>query len=91
MAVRRDDVATVGRAIYDEKIRHKVEPAEKGKVVVIDVNSSDYEIDVDDAAALFRLLERQPDAITWAERVGYPAVHRTGYLVPLHPIELDNE
>ena len=79
MAVQRDDVAAVGRAIYDEKIRHKVEPAEKGKVVVIDVNSSDYEIDVDDAVALFRLLERRPDAITWAERIGHPTMYSMGF------------
>ena len=39
-------------------------------------NSGDYEIDYDDAAALFNLLERRPDAFTWSERVGYRAVHR---------------
>ena len=74
MAVQRS-AADAGRAIYNRDIRDKVEPAERGKVVVIDVNSGDWEIDADDATALFRLLERRPDAFTWAERVGYPAVY----------------
>ena len=77
MAIQKE-AAAAGRAIYNEKIRHKVEPTEKGKVVVIDVNSGDWEIDADDATALFRLLERRPDAFTWAERVGYPAVYNMG-------------
>ncbi|MCY4654462.1 MAG: hypothetical protein OXC95_15015 [Dehalococcoidia bacterium] len=77
MAVHRS-AAYVGRAIYNKTIRDKVEPTEKGKVVVIDVNSGDWEIDTDDATALFRLLERRPDAFTWAERVGYTAVYDMG-------------
>ena len=38
------DVAATGRAIYNEKIRDTLGPEDKGKVVVIDVNSGDYEI-----------------------------------------------
>ena len=77
MAVQRS-AAHAGRAIYNKTIREKVEPAEIGKVVVIDVNSGDWEIDADDSTALFKLLERRPDAFTWAERVGYPAVYEMG-------------
>lgn len=77
MAVQRS-AASAGRAIYNKTIRDKVESTEKGKVVVIDVNSGDWEIDSDDATALFRLLKRHPDAFTWAERVGHPAVYDMG-------------
>ena len=56
MAVQRS-AASAGRAIYNKTIRDKVESTEKGKVVVIDVNSGDWEIDSDDATALFRLLK----------------------------------
>ena len=77
MAVQRS-VADAGRAIYNRDIRDKVEPTEKGKVVVIDVNSGDWEIDADDATALFKLLERRPNAFTWAERVGYSSVYKMG-------------
>jgi len=49
-----------------------VDPHEKGKFVVIDIYSGDYEIDERDADASVRLLNRRPDALTWAVRVGYP-------------------
>ncbi len=72
MTVNTDDIAAVGRAIYNEKIRNLVEPARKPTMVLIDVNSGDYEISGDDATALATLKERHPDAVVWAELVGYP-------------------
>ena len=66
------EVESRGEAIYRERIRHLVEPHEKGKFVVIDIFSGDYEIDERDADASVRLLSRHPEALTWAVRVGYP-------------------
>ena len=60
MVAKREDASFVGRAIYKEKILPLLKADDKGKVVVIDVNSGDYEIDYDDAAAMFRLIERRP-------------------------------
>ena len=74
-----NDVASRGQAIYDEKIRHLVEPAEKGKLVVIDVDSGDYEVDSNHAAAVGRLKARRPGVITFTVRVGYPAAFKTGF------------
>ena len=75
-----EEVESRGTAIYEDKIRHLVEPGETGKFVVIDVYSGDYEIDERDGAAASRLLKRRPDAMTWAARVGYPAAYRwTGF------------
>ena len=78
MAVNKnkEDAATVGRAIYNEKILPTLGPEHKGKVVVIDVNSGDYEIADKHITADRHLRERQPEAYTWAERVGFPTVHR---------------
>ena len=69
-----------GQEIYNEKIRHIVEadPSQKGRVVVIDVHTGEYEIADTDEEAQRLLLKRCPDAYTWAERVGYPAVYRFG-------------
>jgi hypothetical protein len=68
-----EDISSRGQAIYRDRIRSLVEPEEKGKFVVIDVDSGDYEIDDRDADATVRLLQRRPGAMTWAVRVGYPA------------------
>ncbi len=71
-----EEIESRGTAIYEERIRHLVEPREKGKFIVIDVYSGDYEIDERDGAATGRLLRRRPGAMTWAVRVGYPTAYR---------------
>ena len=68
-------VKEIGKAIYDQKIKDDLGPEFKGKVVAIDIYSGDYEIGDDDLEATDRLMERRPDACTWAERVGYPTVY----------------
>lgn len=73
---KKVDVEHRGQALYEEKIRSRVEATERGKFVVIDVNSGDYEIDSDDAAATVRLMTRSPGAVTYAVRVGHPAAYR---------------
>ena len=81
MSAQDKDVGAIGRALYKDKILKTLdEKADKGKLVVIDVNSGEYEIadgtnPDDDIAALERMGTRRPDAVTWAERVGYPAVY----------------
>ncbi len=69
------DIAARGEAIYRERIRPKVKSVKKGSFVVIDVDSGDFEIDVGDAAATRRLLERRPKAVTYGVRVGHRAAY----------------
>lgn len=72
MSVKGDYVANVGEAMY-EKMRAEMEANHWGKMVVIDVNTGDYEIADDDLTATTRLFERRPNAVSWGELVGYPA------------------
>lgn len=67
-----EDVEYIGTTIYEEKIRSLMEPGDKGKFVVIDVYSGDYEMDERSGAAIGRLLKRRPAAHTCTVRVGYP-------------------
>ena len=78
MRLPQRGIAARGQAIYRKKIRPLVYPQMRGKIVVIDVDSGDYEIDDDDARAFQTLLQRRPGARTWAERVGYKALYSTG-------------
>ncbi len=78
----RRSVAARGHAIYRKKVRPLVYPREKGKVVIIDVRSGDYEIGADSLAATDRLLARRPDAVMWGERIGYKAVAGFGGFPP---------
>ena len=65
----------IGKAIYNDKIKDTLGPEHKGKIVVIDIYSGDYEIGDKDSETTMRLRKRRPDAQTWAERVGYPTVY----------------
>ncbi len=69
-----------GLRIYREKIRDRVYPQETGKVLAIDVDSGEYEMDNDEMAAWERLRARRPDAVIWFKRVGYQTVHAFGGL-----------
>ena len=64
------------QAHYREKIRPHVYPQQKGRMVVIDLESLDYEIDAHDIDATLRLQERRPGCITFGIRIGYKAAYR---------------
>ena len=72
MEFKEGEIAAIGKVMY-ENIRDEMEEKYWGWMVVIDVKSGDYEIAEDDITGILRLLERQPDAMTWGELVGYNA------------------
>ena len=75
MAIGQESVASRGKELYVTKIREQTRGTAKGDYVVIDIHSGDFEVDPDDVTATMRLMERRPDAITWAVCVGYPAAY----------------
>ena len=78
MSVQDKGIRSIGRAIYRERILDCLDETDKGKFVAIDVDSGEYEISEDIVTAMLRLRSRKPDAVTWVERVGYPAAFRIG-------------
>jgi hypothetical protein len=73
-----EEFARRGRAIYRQQLRPKLWPQFKGKIVAIDIDSGEYEVDDNSLVASQRLLERCPDAQIWAQRIGYIAVRSFG-------------
>ena len=69
------DPALRGRDLYHNRIRPGLK-ADKGDFVVIDMRSGDYEVGKSESEAWTKLRERQPDAYTWVERVGYPTPYQ---------------
>lgn len=64
--------------IYDQQIRAQVENVYDGKIIMIDADSGDYEIDDVGIAASERLRQRHPNAVFCALRIGYEAVDGFG-------------
>lgn len=69
----RDNIVDLAQTIYDAEIRHLVEPGHHGEYVTLDVKTGEYEVDVDDLAANFRMLERHPPENLFTFRIGYKA------------------
>ena len=82
----------IGKAIYKDKIEDTLGPEYKGKIVVIDIYSGDYEIGDTDLETNMRLRARRPGAHTWAEKVGYPTVYvmKSPRDIPPAPIRFDD-
>ncbi|HEX3530046.1 MAG TPA: hypothetical protein VH988_23550 [Thermoanaerobaculia bacterium] len=74
----RDEHAQRGDEIYERTVVPHLKPEDQGKLVLIDVESGDYEMDRNENAAFNRLLTRRPDAQVWLRRVGFDYVHRFG-------------
>ena len=72
------EVVRRGKEIYERDIRPKMTPADKGKMMAVDIVSGDYEMDAHERAARERLRTRHPDAVVFQMRVGYPAAHKIG-------------
>jgi hypothetical protein len=83
MAVRqrrysKEALAQLGQALYEAGIRQQVEAANPGKILAIDVETGNFEIDETVIAATDRLFERNPEAQPWGIRIGQGAVYHFG-------------
>ncbi len=73
-----EEVESRGEAIYERQIREQVEAGNKGKFVVIDVQTGEFEVDDDDLKATKRSLAKRPDAVLYGLRIGYPTAYTLG-------------
>lgn len=70
-----DSLIDKAQAFYREKIRPNVYPQHKGRMLVIDLESHDWELDDHDAVATDRLWQRRPGCLTFCIRIGYKAAY----------------
>jgi hypothetical protein len=74
-----EEIGRRGQEIYEQKLRPLVETEGNiGKVISIDVETGDFEIDDDLIEAGDRLLARHPGAPLYGARIGYDAVYALG-------------
>jgi hypothetical protein len=77
--ISREDVGKRGRALYEQAIRAKVETPENiGKMVIIDVETGDYEVDATGIESARRLRARHPQGRLFGMRIGYNVAESFG-------------
>lgn len=84
MAQRRYTNAEIirrGEALYARAIRSKVEGKQRGEFLVLDIETGNYEIDMDERTALDRLQRKTPDAVPYVLRIGFPTTVKLGQRV----------
>jgi hypothetical protein len=68
----REEVARRAKQLYESEIRQKVEIEENiGKMVIIDIETGDYEIDDIGLQASHILMKKHPNARLFGIRIGY--------------------
>ncbi len=74
-----EEIGRRGQEIYETTLRARLETGDNiGKIVSIDIESSDYEIADDLLVAGHRLQARRPDAKMYGKRIGYNAAYAVG-------------
>ena len=72
----REQIGEKGEQLYQQKIRALVDTESNvGKMISIDVETGDYEIDDVGITSAARLLSRRPNASVYGTRIGADAVY----------------
>jgi hypothetical protein len=74
----KEEFAQRGDALYESEVRSQVEEGNHGRIVAIDLETGDFEVDASEIAACDRLEVRHPDAQIWMVRIGSRHVRRFG-------------
>lgn len=72
----KEEIARLGREIYERDIRAAVERDYDGRFLVVDVTTGRYEIANDELAAFDRAEEENPSGAFFLLRVGRLAAHQ---------------
>ena len=76
-----EEVGRLAEKLYEGGIRQKVESEENiGKMVIIDIETGDYEVDKNGLHAANRLNEKHPNARLFGIRIGYNVAASLGSL-----------
>ena len=78
----KEEIARRGEELYETHTRRSVEKEFDGKIIALDIESGDYEIDETTLPAADRLRVRHPDAELYVMRIGYDTVYSFHGLLP---------
>ena len=84
MAVRqrrysKEEFTRRGKEMYEQKVRPLVEQGNLGRIVLIDIETGEYELGDDPLLIAQAMIARKPDVQLWCVRIGHLAVERFGF------------
>jgi hypothetical protein len=82
----KEEFARRGDELYESKVLPNVGSEDKGKFVVIDIETGAFEVDTDELAASDRMLARNPNSQLWLRRIGFAHARRFGAHRPQAPL-----
>ena len=90
MAVRqrrysKEELARRGQELYNSGIRQKVEANNDGKIIAIDIETGNFEVNETIVSATNLLFQKYPNAQPWIIRIGHRAVYHFGTRSLKHP------
>ncbi len=74
----KEDVVRRGKELYEQHIRAKVEAGNKGKMLIIDIETGEFEMDDNELTAIRRARAKHHDAVLYGMRIGFPTAHKIG-------------
>ncbi|WP_395088483.1 hypothetical protein [Armatimonas sp.] len=79
VTLSREEVARLGKALYAEHIRSQVETDDNiGKMVIIDIETGDFEVDELGLDSAEKLHARHPHARLYGLKIGYNVAESLG-------------
>ncbi len=75
----RDEICRRGQELYEQTIRANVEVENKGRYLVLNVETGDYAIGDEYLNLSHEVRARNPDGYLFGLRIGYPTLARIGY------------
>lgn len=71
-----EELSRLGQEAFERHVRPMLQPEDDGKILIIDVDTGEYEIDANDYTAVMRMRSRKPTAETWLMRVGQKTAYK---------------
>jgi hypothetical protein len=92
----KDDLVSLGKKFYEERLKAILEPEHNGEFVAIEPYLGRYVVDKDITQATLKALKEMPDSKFYFVRIGYQFVHKIGgssikLIGGVHPSKYDWE
>ena len=72
------EIVERGQILYEREIRRRLTDTDRGKMLVLDIETGEYELDRDEVAAVMRARQKRPGAPFYVVRVGHKTAFRLG-------------